>query len=154
MERRAEESRNGASEGTGIQHNKWFESWAHQLRVSACECKGNSGEAAANPAWPDQCWSSANLLTESDIRGPSGLCGVSTPLGSTAGCGKPHVRWCGRVNGPYLPFTRPDQGCPPYFGVDGEHRLLRDTYLGRFHTIEGVFRAWVWIVRHHATLCG
>ena len=28
--------------------------------------------------------------------GPSG---IVTPLGSTAGCGKPHVRWCGRVTG-------------------------------------------------------
>src|SRR5579885_1720744 len=28
-----------------------------------------------------------------------GPCGGVTPLTSTAGCGKPHVRWCGRVQG-------------------------------------------------------
>ncbi len=30
---------------------------------------------------------------------PSDLAARLTPLGSTAGCGKPHVRWCGRVAG-------------------------------------------------------
>ena len=30
---------------------------------------------------------------------PIGSCGHSGPLSSTAGCGKPHVRWCGRVPG-------------------------------------------------------
>src|SRR6266852_2376986 len=34
-------------------------------------------------------------------------CGCSTPLTSTAGCGKPHVRWCGREQGRNpLPPTR------------------------------------------------
>jgi hypothetical protein len=28
-----------------------------------------------------------------------GSCGNLKPLGSTAGCGRPHVRWCGRGNG-------------------------------------------------------
>ena len=40
-----------------------------------------------------------------------GSCGVGLrPLGSTAGYGKPYVRWCGRVTGPGIPVTRPD-GC-------------------------------------------
>ena len=37
-------------------------------------------------------------------------CGDFKPLSSTAGCGKPHVRWCGRVTGPLVPVTRPDRG--------------------------------------------
>jgi hypothetical protein len=36
----------------------------------------------------------AELLTESNVRGR-----VVKALVSTAGCGKPHVRWCGRVTG-------------------------------------------------------
>jgi hypothetical protein len=37
-----------------------------------------------------------------------GSSGSLTPLVSTAGCGKPHVRWCGRVTG-RNPVTRPNQ---------------------------------------------
>src|SRR5258708_34771960 len=36
-----------------------------------------------------------------------GSCGHPTPLTSTAGCGKPHVRWCGKEQGRNpLPPTR------------------------------------------------
>ena len=44
----------------------------------------------------------ANFLTESDVREPDGLpsdLAASKPPGSTAGYGKPYVRWCGRVDG-------------------------------------------------------
>ncbi len=36
-----------------------------------------------------------------------GSCGDEKPLSSTAGCGKPHVRWCGRVTGPQSPSLDP-----------------------------------------------
>src|ERR1019366_2295311 len=40
-------------------------------------------------------------------------CGSIMPLRSTAGCGKPHVRWCGRVTGAQSPALDPIRiGCP------------------------------------------
>ena len=35
-------------------------------------------------------------LMEQGVPGAIRLCGNIMPLGSTAVCGKPHVRWCGR----------------------------------------------------------
>src|SRR5450432_785701 len=49
-------------------------------------------------------WQRPDRLVERDaqaVRLPDaiGSCGDVRPPGSTAGCGKPHVRWCGRVTG-------------------------------------------------------
>jgi hypothetical protein len=43
----------------------------------------------------------------------SGSCRRIKRLGSTAGCGKPHVRWCGRVTGPQPPSLDPIIGTQP-----------------------------------------
>jgi retron-type reverse transcriptase len=49
VERRAEELRNGANEGTGSRRNKRLESRAQQQRLPTRERKGRSGAAAASP---------------------------------------------------------------------------------------------------------
>src|SRR5271165_2230724 len=51
----------------------------------------------------------AVFLIEGDygILALSRSCGPMKPLGSTAGCGKPHVRWCGREQGRNA-LPRPD----------------------------------------------
>ena len=58
-----------------------------------------------------------------------GSCGAKLrPPGSTAGYGKPYVRWCGRVTGPGIPATRPDWVLFDWRGL-GE---IRDSVRGRW----------------------
>jgi len=72
MERRAEELKNGAREGTGNRRNKRFESRGQQLRLLTRERMGKKRCSRGEPDTARRGRFSANLSTESNVRDVDG----------------------------------------------------------------------------------
>ena len=111
MERRAEEVKNGARGGTELAKTDPTRQEPQRIAATSTGAQSESGGAATlDGDGPDDTMLRTfrqKATYENPMAAVVGSCGHPTPLTSTAGCGKPHVRWCGREQGRNpLPPTR------------------------------------------------
>ena len=76
---------------------------------------------------------------------PSGLARLNPRWCSTAGCGKPHVRWCGRTAGVTPPPTRCAPGRAHLLGGESPLHTRQGEVLARGKGVAGDCESEVWM---------